>query len=324
MIELIFLFIINLFIIFFFFERLVGRLNCYDHPNNFRKIHKNKIAKVGGFLIIVNILLFYTISFNSTVLLKEDIFFIIGCVLFFFLGYFDDKLDINAYLKFFFQITFILLLIIFNNDLSIKNIYISFLDKKILLGEFGIFFTILCYLLFINAFNMLDGINISAGVYASLLLVFLYLHKNNIIFIILIISLLFFLVKNYQNKLFLGNNGSYLLGFILSFFIIDLNRTKVISVEEIFLVMAIPGLDMLRLYIQRTFNKKNPFKADLNHLHHILLKKFNYNSAIIYLLLILLTPFFLNTFFTNSQKIYLIIFIIFTYYALIISLLKKK
>jgi UDP-GlcNAc:undecaprenyl-phosphate GlcNAc-1-phosphate transferase len=299
-------------------------LNCYDHPNNFRKIHKNKIAKVGGFLIIVNILLFYTISFNSTVLLKEDIFFIIGCVLFFLLGYFDDKLDINAYLKFFFQITFILLLIIFNNDLSIKNIYISFLDKKILLGKFSIFFTILCYLLFINAFNMLDGINISAGIYASLLLVFLYLHKNNIIFIILIISLLFFLVKNYQNKLFLGNNGSYLLGFILSFFIIDLNRTKVISAEEIFLVMTIPGLDMLRLYIQRTFNKKNPFKADLNHLHHILLKNFNYKNAIIYLSLILLTPFFLNIFFTNSQKIYLIIFIIFTYYALIIYLLKKK
>jgi UDP-GlcNAc:undecaprenyl-phosphate GlcNAc-1-phosphate transferase len=324
MINFFFLFIINLFIIFFFFEPLVSILNCYDHPNNLRKIHKKKIAKVGGFLIIVNILLFYIISFKSTVILKDDIFFILGCVLFFLLGYFDDKFDINAYLKFFFQIIFILLLIILNNDLSINSIYISFLEKKILLGEFSIFFTILCYLLFINAFNMLDGINISAGIYASLLLVFLYLHENNIIFIILIISLLFFLIKNYQNELFLGNNGSYLLGFILSFFFIDLNRTKIISAEEIFLAMIVPGLDMLRLYIQRTFNKKNPFKADLNHLHHILLKKFNYNNAIIYLSLILLTPLFLNTFFTNSQKIYLIIFIIFTYYALIIYLLKKK
>jgi UDP-GlcNAc:undecaprenyl-phosphate GlcNAc-1-phosphate transferase len=324
MIEFTFLFIINLFIIFFFYNPLVRILNCYDHPNNLRKIHKKKIAKVGGFLIIFNILIFYAISLNNTVILKEDIFFILGCVLFFLLGYFDDKNDINAYLKFFFQITFLLLLIIFNNDLSINNINISFLNKKILLGEFSIFFTILCYLLFINAFNMLDGINISAAVYALLLLVFLYLHQNNIIFIVLIISLLFFLIKNYQNKLFLGNNGSYLLGFILSFFFIDLNITKVISVEEIFLAMIIPGLDMLRLYIQRIYNKKNPFKADLNHLHHILLKKFSYYKAVIYLLLILCIPIFLNYFFEVSKKIYLIIFITILYVSLIIYLLKKK
>ena len=324
MIEFTFLFIINLFIIFFFYNPLVRILNCYDHPNNLRKIHKKKIAKVGGFLIIFNILIFYAISFNNTVILKEDIFFILGCVLFFLLGYFDDKIDINAYLKFFFQITFLLLLIIFNNDLSINNINISFLNKKILLGEFSIFFTILCYLLFINAFNMLDGINISAAVYAILLLVFLYLHQNNIIFIVLIISLLFFLIKNYQNKLFLGNNGSYLLGFILSFFFIDLNITKVISAEEIFLAMIIPGLDMLRLYIQRIYNKKNPFKADLNHLHHILLKKFSYYKAVIYLLLILCIPIFLNYFFEVSKKIYLIIFITILYVSLIIYLLKKK
>ena len=324
MIELFFLFIINLFIIFFFFKQIVSMLNCYDHPNNLRKIHKKKIAKVGGFLIIFNILIFYIISFNSSIILKEDIFFILGCILFFLLGYFDDKIDINAYLKFLFQTIFLLSLIIFNNDLSINNIYISFLDKKILLGEFSISFTIFCYLLFINAFNMLDGINLSAGIYASLLSVFLYSHKSNIIFILLITTLLFFLIKNYQNKLFLGNNGSYLLGFILSYFFIDLNKTKIISVEEIFLAMIIPGLDMFRLYIQRIYNKKNPFKADLNHLHHILLKKFSYNKAIIYLLLILCAPVILNCFFENSNKIYLIIFIIVSYSSLIISLLKKE
>ena len=70
MIEVFFLFIINLFIIFFFFKQIVSMLNCYDHPNNLRKIHKKKIAKVGGFLIIFNILIFYIISFNSSIILK--------------------------------------------------------------------------------------------------------------------------------------------------------------------------------------------------------------------------------------------------------------
>jgi UDP-GlcNAc:undecaprenyl-phosphate GlcNAc-1-phosphate transferase len=324
MIEFIFLFIINLFIIFFFFEPLVGILNCYDHPNNRRKIHKNKIAKVGGFLIIFNIFIFYTISFNNTLILKEEFFFILGCILFFLLGYFDDKLDINAYSKFFFQIIFILLLIIFNNDLSINNIYISFLDKKILLGEFSFFFTILCYLLFINAFNMLDGINLSAGIYTLFLLVFLYLHQNNTIFIVLMIAVLFFLIKNYHNKLFLGNNGSYLLGFILSFFFINLNTTKVISVEEIFLAMIIPGLDMLRLYVQRIYYKKNPFRADLNHLHHIILKKISYNRAIFYTICIINLPLFLSFLIKDLEKIYLIGFIAIFYYSLIYLLSNNK
>jgi UDP-GlcNAc:undecaprenyl-phosphate GlcNAc-1-phosphate transferase len=323
MVEFFILFLINLFF-YFYFKPIVSILNCYDYPNKIRKIHKKKIAKVGGFLIIVNIIIFNLISFNSNTFLKEEFFFTVGCILFFLLGFFDDKLDINANLKFFFQIIFLLLLVIVNNNFSINNIYIGFLDKQILLGQFSLIFTILCCLLFINAFNMLDGINISAGIYASFLLVFLYLHQNNILYIILITSLLFFLIKNCQNKLFLGNNGSYLLGFILSYFIIDLNGKKVISVEEIFLTLIIPGLDMLRLYLQRTYNRKNPFKADLNHLHHILLKKFSYNEAIIYLLLILCVPFFLNYLFEYSEKIYLIIFVVFSYYSLIIYLLKKK
>ena len=171
MLEFSFLFLINLFF-YYYFESIVSILNCYDYPNNIRRIHKKKIAKVGGFLILVNIILFYAISFNSTGILKQEIFFIIGCIVFFLLGFFDDKIDINAYLKLFFQIIFLLLLVIFNNNLSINNIYISFLDKKILLGQFSFSFTILCYLLFINAFNMLDGINIYAGTYALLLLVF--------------------------------------------------------------------------------------------------------------------------------------------------------
>jgi len=323
MIEFLPILLINLFFIFFF-KPIAKMLNCYDRPLYHRKIHKKKIANFGGFLIIVNIIIFYAILLNNGAISKKDIFFLITSAFFFLLGYFDDKLDINAYLKFFFQINFILLLIFFNKDLVINNIYISFLDKKILLGEFSIFITIFCYLLFINAFNMLDGINLSAGIYSLFLFVFLYLQQNNIIFIVLITSLIFFLIKNYQNKLFLGNNGSTLLGFIISYFFIDLNRSKFISVEEIFLVMMIPGLDMLRLYIKRIYHKKNPFKADLDHLHHILLKKFNYDKAIIYLLLILSIPFLLNFFLKEPKKIYLIIAIIFSYYGLIFYLLKKK
>ena len=323
MFEFFILFLINIFFIFFF-KPITNLLDCYDYPNKIRRIHKEKIAKIGGFLIILNILVFYLISFTINIFLKENFFFMIVCILFFLLGYFDDKFDINPYAKFFFQIIFLFLLVNLSNNSLINNIYISFLDNKIFLGNFNIFLSIFCYLLFINAFNMLDGINLSASIYALIFLIFLYLHQSNIIFIVIGLSILFLLIKNYQNKLFLGNNGSYLLGFVLSYFIININNVKIISAEEIFLAMIIPGLDMLRLYVQRIGYKKNPFKADLNHLHHIILKKFSYNTAIFYTICIINLPLFLSFLIKDLEKIYLIGFITIFYFLLIYLLPNDK
>ena len=171
---------------------------------------------------------------------------------------------------------------------------------------------------------MLDGINLSAGIYTFLFLIFLYYHHSNIIFIVVGLSVLFFLIKNYQNKLFLGNNGSYLLGFFLSYSIINVNNIKIISIEDIFLAMIIPGLDMLRLYFQRIYYKKNPFKADLNHLHHILLKKFSYNKAVFYITCIINLPLYLSFLIKDSKKIYLIGLITLFYYFLIYLLSNNK
>ena len=323
MIDYLFLFLINV-IFFFFLDSVAKNLNCYDTPSKSRRIHKEKVAKIGGFLILANIIIFYIISFKSVFLFKDNFSFIIGAILFFLLGYIDDKIDINANLKLLFQTTFLLFLIFFNNELIISSFYISIFNKKILLGQFSIFFTILCYLLFINAFNMLDGINLSAGNYALILLIFLYSYQNNVIFIVIGISLLFFLIKNYQNKLFLGNNGSYLLGFILSFYFIHSNKIKIISVEEIFLAMIIPGLDMLRLYVQRIYNKKNPFKADLNHLHHLLLRNNSYNKTIFYLFSIFSLPIFINFFINEIERFCLILFIVLFYFYFIFQLSKQK
>jgi UDP-GlcNAc:undecaprenyl-phosphate GlcNAc-1-phosphate transferase len=323
MIELSIIFFINILFIFFF-KRISNLLDCYDYPNKIRRIHKEKIAKIGGFLIMLNILFYYLASFTNGIFLKEDFFFLIVCIFFFLLGYFDDKFDMNPYAKFFFQIIFLFLLVNLSNKSLINNIYISFIDQKIFLGNFNIFLTIFCYLLFINAFNMLDGINLSAGIYTFLFLIFLYLHHSNIIFIVVGLSVLFFLIKNYQNKLFLGNNGSYLLGFILSYSIININNIKIISIEEIFLAMIIPGLDMSRLYFQRIYYKKNPFKADLNHFHHIFLKKFSYSKAIFYIICIINLPLYLSFLIKDSEKIYLIGLVIFFYFFLMYILPNNK
>ena len=69
MFEFFILFLINIFFIFFF-KPITNLLDCYDYPNKIRRIHKEKIAKIGGFLIILNILVFYLISFTINIFLS--------------------------------------------------------------------------------------------------------------------------------------------------------------------------------------------------------------------------------------------------------------
>ena len=64
-------------------------------------------------------------------------------------------------------------------------------------------------------------------------------------------------------------------------------ETNKISIETIFILFMIPGLDMFRLFIERIYNKQNPFLPDDKHLHHYLIKNYNLNKTlIIYFLLI--------------------------------------
>ena len=59
--------------------------------------------------------------------------------------------------------------------------------------------------------------------------------------------------------------------------------------EEIFILMMLPGIDMTRLFIERMI-RKNPLKADKNHLHHLLLKSFNSTKVFLISSFLILVP----------------------------------
>ena len=81
--------------------------------------------------------------------------------------------------------------------------------------------TVLCFLLFINALNMFDGINYQVGFFSIYICIFFIINNYfTIFFIIILISLLSFLILNSQNRAFLGDNGSYLLAFYLVIFLL--------------------------------------------------------------------------------------------------------
>lgn len=320
--NLILIILFNL-IIFLNIDFIIKKYGVYDYPDKIRKIHKNKTSLSGGLIIFLNILViifcysfqgsqfenFIKYFFNNNIIYLYLFLFYLTVIFLF--GFFDDKFNISANKKIIFLLIFIFFSISLDSSLVISKINFSFSNDVFYLKEFKIFFTILCFLLFINAFNMFDGINLQSGLYSIYIFIIFFYFSENFLFLIILIPLVAFLYFNFKNKIFLGNSGSYLIGFLISYFTIKMfNNFNNIFSDEIFLLMLMPGFDMLRLFIFRLLNKKNPFASDNNHFHHLLYSNYNFTYAIIINLFLSVMPFILG-FFVPSYIAFLFFLIIY-------------
>ena len=208
-------------------DKIASLLKLYDKPDNIRKIHGLNVPLTGGLIILLNIILVIIfLLINNSYLEKIEIFnnkqdliiFLSSILIFFLIGFFDDKYEISAYKKFLAMIVFLIPIIILSEDLVLNQIRLSFIDTKYIVPLFiSIFWTVLCFLLFINAMNMFDGINYQVGLFSIYLCIFFLINSYfTILFTLIIIALLNFLFLNHKNKSFLGDNGSYLLAFLFS------------------------------------------------------------------------------------------------------------
>ena len=136
---------------------------------------------------------------------------------------------------------------------------------------------------------------------------------------ILVFTHIVFLLKNYKDESFLGDGGCYILSFTIGLFIINFYNQGGIKSDQIFLLMLIPGVDMLRLFIIRIYNRKNPFSGDRNHLHHFLLKRFGDFKTFIII-------YFINliNFVSVGLNLNTIITLIFSLSVYLILIFKKK
>ena len=164
---------------------------------------------------------------------------------------------------------------------------------------------------------MFDGINLQSGLYSlTIFLFFLLKGIEPLIFIPFSFISLIFLIYNFRGKIFLGNCGSYFLSFLISAFIIKSNiKLSLISVEEIVILMMIPGLDLIRLFCKRLVSGQSPFIADRNHIHHILSSKFSDLKSVIIIFSLTFIPLLFLQYLNNFI---IIIFQIFLYFSLII------
>ena len=128
--------------------------------------------------------------------------------------------------------------------------------------------------------NLFDGINLQAGIFYLINFLFLsiYLNSANIV-LIFIIPLIFFIILNYRNFCFLGDLWFKFIIFFVNIYIFKnyFHSGKIPNIDNIFLFIFLPCVDALRLFLYRLWAFGNPFRADMNHFHHILLKKFNFN-----------------------------------------------
>jgi UDP-GlcNAc:undecaprenyl-phosphate GlcNAc-1-phosphate transferase len=322
-----FIIIIN-FLIFYFYEPISKLYNVFDYPDHKRKIHIHPVPLLGGLFLLINlglilfinyyfILIFDNSYFSS---IKSFYFFYLIIFLFFFIGLIDDKLKLNANLKLIITTLSIIISLYFDKEILLNSLNFSFYNKIIYLGDFNYFITVLCFLLFINAFNMLDGINGQASCYAIFIFIIFILKGILVLFFItLLLALVFFLFLNFKNKSYLGEAGSLVISYILSYtFIKNYNIVNNFSSDEIFLIMSIPGYDLLRLAIQRIVLKKHPFSPDNLHIHHLLLKKWGFLKTFFTIQLLLVFPYLsyclIDIFFISLIFSLLIYFLTFYYF----------
>ena len=297
------------FLLFINLKKIANFVNIFDKPDGKLKLHKMKTPIIGGIILAFNFLIifFYQIFFLKNFLSLdinnfynlELLSLLILIYSIFFLGLYDDKYYFGPFKKIIFSILIILIAILMNKNLLITDISLSFYEKRIFFNNLSIIFTIFCFLILINSLNFYDGINGQSCIIFIYCFTYLLFRSDfNYFYLICIILILIVILPNLRNMFFLGDSGIYLLSIILSVSLIyEHNIQKNIDyADEIFFLLLFPGLDLLRLTITRSLNKKNPFMGDRKHIHHLFINKFSLVLSNIFLFFMSILPLFLFTF----------------------------
>jgi UDP-GlcNAc:undecaprenyl-phosphate/decaprenyl-phosphate GlcNAc-1-phosphate transferase len=266
----------------------VSRLKNLCATSNGRTSHKNIVPNLGGISVFAGFVI-STIIFAGTYFKYEQQYIICGLIIVFFIGIKDDILIIDPLKKLVGQIIAAAIVAVLA-DIRINNFY----------GLFGIdqipyivsiLVTIFVFLVIINGFNLIDGVDGLAtgiGILTSSIFGTWFWITGNFGYTVLsfsfagsLLAFFYFNVFSKKNKIFLGDTGSLVIGFILGvltcrFLQLDLTSNGVEYIQSAPAVaigiLIVPLFDSLRVFMLRIVQGKSPFKADRQHLHHRLLQ----------------------------------------------------
>lgn len=315
-----------------------NKRNLVDVPD-YRKVHKGVIPALGGVAVFLCFL--STILWGFSFIESRMWYMILGSAMIVFTGIVDDIKPQKALLKLGIQIA-----------ASFIVVYWGMYRIDSLMGTFGIYniapwlailISTFVVITFINALNLIDGIN---GLAASLGILYftffaVYFHINEKPFYVLISvsfigSLIAFLRYNlFVPKIFLGDTGSTLIGFISALFLIEfwhINSTATSSFSCPYSLMAslfiLPLFDTFRVAFLRILKQKSPFSPDKTHIHHLFLrlnlKHYAITGILILFNIIIFGSAFISQFLGDTLQITILMGIIVFGFFILEFLLNKR
>jgi len=271
------------------FVVLIAKKKGFVVRPNKRMSHTGNVPNIGGINIYFSFMLTYMIfEFNQ---MSQSQFFLIGIFAIMSVGFIDDVLILTPLAKLLGETLAGIALIGFA-DIRITHLHGIFGIEQI--GVIPSFLLSLFILIaIINAINLIDGIDgLASGLgilYCSFFAVYFGLVGEtswSILGICMIGALAVFFIYNVfgnREKIFMGDSGSLLLGYLLTAFVFHFCEINAYhEVPEAFhmnaapavaiCVLTVPIFDTIRVSITRIKQHRSPFQPDKNHIHHLLLK----------------------------------------------------
>ncbi|MBU2018838.1 MAG: undecaprenyl/decaprenyl-phosphate alpha-N-acetylglucosaminyl 1-phosphate transferase [Bacteroidetes bacterium] len=267
-----------------------------DNPNG-RSSHSHKVPRLGG------VAFFITLMLSLYFIQREDQYDLINSLIpcltiLFVVGLKDDLVVLTAKSKFLTQLI-VATFLVFDPELNITGLN-GFLEVYAIHPVIGYLLVYVIVTGIINAINLIDGIDglasgISLVALSSLAFIF-YLSNKDFTFLLMmsmigvVLAFLPFNLSEEKHKIFMGDTGSMLIGFILSFGVIRLLTIDIQSLKTIHLPLAnlpflmlfilfIPVMDTLRVMTVRMIRGKGPFSPDRTHLHHFFLDNLGWSHV---------------------------------------------
>ncbi|MBV6419276.1 MAG: Undecaprenyl-phosphate alpha-N-acetylglucosaminyl 1-phosphate transferase [Ignavibacteriaceae bacterium] len=252
---------------------LFNRIKIVDLPDGKRKLHSVPIPRMGGLLIFLIFLTSVFVFYGDINAIK---YYLFGTIIIFALGAYDDLLGTGWLLKFIYQTIAAILLVLYLlpkfSSITLFTIEFSNIPGIILL----LFFIVGT----INAFNLLDGLDgLVAGISMLTFIVLFFISLNLMdIFSLVILSSIagcvmgFLKYNTFPAKIFLGDSGSFLLGFLVVSAVLNVsinNTTGILDLTFPVILLAVPIADTVKVFFIRIVKGKHPFAADRTHIHHI-------------------------------------------------------
>jgi UDP-N-acetylmuramyl pentapeptide phosphotransferase/UDP-N-acetylglucosamine-1-phosphate transferase len=251
--------------------------------------HTGEVPNIGGLCIYVSVMFSYLLFDFSQITSNQ--FFLIGIAAIMVIGFVDDVLVLSPLTKLLGE-AFAGIALIGFGDLRITHLHGIFG-----IGEIGVvpsyLISLFVLIAIINAINLIDGVDGLASGLGMLYCLFfaVYFHlvgstSWSILAICMIGALAVLFIYNVfgkKGKIFMGDSGSLLLGYLITAFVFRFCEQNAYHVvPEVYhmsaapavaiCVLTIPIFDTIRVSITRIKQHRSPFLPDKNHIHHLLLR----------------------------------------------------